>query len=337
MSGASNDDVSFEQRLFLKSPLGTFATATTLFVVLAGSYALLAMLSHTVMFDYTSRDRRLTSGAFPAFVLSLLVATILGMQRYVRAKEQSDAPAFAAIASSAASATTILRPASRKIMLGASAAGATAGIALAVSTLPLALLRAHPALFAWHLAVIMFLSALFARGAAMTARGGRAFEHLIEHDLRIDLLQIDKLGVIGRRSARNALIWFTVAAIVCLFFVGNNVDLTNYIILGACAGMGLWIFFRPIVHVHRRIRAEKQIALDRIRHDIASVRDRAVDDAAAATRMQALLAYESRIQSVHEWPFDPTTLARVASYVLIPALPWIGKALLGDAMQHLAR
>jgi hypothetical protein len=62
-----------------------------------------------------------------------------------------------------------------------------------------------------------------------------------------------------------------------------------------------------------------------------------VDDAAAATRMQALLAYESRIQSVHEWPFDPTTLARVASYVLIPALPWIGKALLGDAMQHLAR
>lgn len=337
MSGAIDKDVSFEQLLFTRSPVGTVATAALLFVVLDGSYALLAMLAQAPLIDYASREERLTSDALPALVLSLLLATILGMQRYVRVKEQSDAPAFAAIASNAASATTILRPASRKIMLRASALGAAAGIALSFVTLPLALLREYPTLFAWHLAIIMFLSALFARGTVMTIQGGRAFAHLIEHDLKIDLLQIDRLGVIGRRSARNALIWFTVAAIVCLFFVGDSVDLTNYAILAACAGMGLWIFFRPIGHVHRRIRSEKLLTLDRIRKDIAVVRDQAASDSAAATRLQALLAYETRIQAVHEWPFDPTTLARVASYVLIPALPWIGKALLSNAIEHLAR
>jgi hypothetical protein len=99
----------------------------------------------------------------------------------------------------------------------------------------------------------------------------------------------------------------------------------------------LWIFFRPMAHVHRRIRAEKFDALDRIRNDIGAVRGDAAHDAQVAMRLQGLLAYEARIQAVHEWPFDQTTLVRVATYVLIPALPWIGRALLSDATQFLPR
>jgi hypothetical protein len=328
--------ISFEQWLFLKSPVGTAATAAIFFVLATGSYALVAALTHTPLLLDTAQGLRIAPYAWSALVLSLLMSTVLGMQRYTRNKERADEPAFIAIAASAATAATILRPASPKRMLWANALGAVAGIGLAFATAPSAYWQDHPALFAWSIAITMFLGALFARGVVMTAQGGRAFAHLIENELRIDLLHVDKLAVIGRHSARNALIWFTVAAIVCLFFVGE-IDSTVIAILIVCAGMGLWIFFRPMEQVHRRIRAEKSAELDRIRTDIDDVRGAAVHDAGAAARLQGLLAYEARIHAVHEWPFDQTTLMRVAAYVLIPAIPWFGEAVVSDLIQRMAR
>jgi hypothetical protein len=330
------EDISFEQWIFRKSPVGTAATTAILFVIVVGSYVLIALLSHAPLFDSSSRELHIASYAWPALVLSLLMTTVLGMQRYTRIREQADEPAFHAIAPGASSAASILRPASPKRMLLANIVGVPAGIVLALATVPSNFPTHYPALFAWNVAINMFLSALFVRGVIMTMQGGRAFARMIEHDLQIDLLHVDKLAVIGRHSARNALIWFTVAAIACLFFVGGGFDTTIIVILVACAGMGLWIFLRPMEHVHRRIRAEKAVELDRLRNEIGRIRDEAARDPSAAARLQGLLAYEARIQAVHEWPFDQTTLVRVAAYVLIPAIPWFGEAFVGDLIQRLA-
>jgi hypothetical protein len=330
------EDISFEQWIFRKSPVGTAATTAILFVIVVGSYVLIALLSRAPLFDSSSRELHIASYAWPALVLSLLMTTVLGMQRYTRIREQADEPAFRAIAPGASSAASILRPASPKRMLLANIVGVPAGIVLAFATVPSNFPTHYPALFAWNVAINMLLSALFVRGVIMTMQGGRAFARMIEHDLQIDLLHVDKLAVIGRHSARNALIWFTVAAIACLFFVGGGFDTTIIVILAACAGMGLWIFLRPMEHVHRRIRAEKAVELDRLRNEIGRIRDEAARDPAAAARLQGLLAYEARIQAVHEWPFDQTTLVRVAAYVLIPAIPWFGEAFVGDLIQRLA-
>jgi hypothetical protein len=330
------ENISFEQQIFLKSPVGTGATAAILFFVLAGSYVLIALSVRASLFDSNARMFHIAPYAWSALVLALLTATVLAMQRYTHVREQVDEPAFRTIAPGTSSAASILRPASPKRMLMANVLGPLAGIALAYVTVPSTFPMQYPALFAWNVAITMFLSALFVRGVVMTTQGGRAFAHLIEHDLRIDLLHVDKLAVIGRHSARNALIWFTVAAIVCLFFIGDGIDTTIIVILAACAGMGLWIFLRPMEHVHRRIRAEKAVELDRLRTEIGEIRDEAARDPSAATRLQGLLAYEARIQSVHEWPFDQTTLVRVAAYVLIPAIPWFGEAFVSDLIQRLA-
>jgi len=330
------EDVSFEQWIFLKSPVGTAATSAILFLVVIGSYVLLASLVHVTLFDSSARVFHIAPYAWAALVMSLLMVTVLGMQRYTRLKEQSDEPAFLAIAPGTTSATSILRPAAPAYMLLANVVGTILGIGLAYLTVPSEFPRHYPALFAWNVAVTMFLGALFGRGVLMTTQGGQAFAHMIEHDLQIDLLHIDRLAVIGRHSARNALIWFTCAAIVCLFFIGSGIDRMTVSILVVCAGMGLWIFLRPMEHVHRRIRAEKALALDRVRNEIGALRDEAARDPSAATRLQGLLAYEARIQSVHEWPFDQTTLVRVAAYVLIPAIPWFGEAFVSDLIQRLA-
>jgi hypothetical protein len=330
------EGTSFEQWLFQKSPVGTAATAAFLFVFLAGSYTAIAQATGASLFDGAGRVFHIAPYAWSALVLSLLTAAVLAMQRYTHTKELADESAFRAISVDGSAAASILAPASPARMLSANVLGAFAGVALAWVTAPAGYPARHPVLFGWNIAITMFLGALFVRGVLMTAQGGRSFSHLIEHDLKIDLLHVDKLAVIGRHSARNALIWFTVAAIVCLFFVGDGIDTSIIVILAACAGMGLWIFLRPMEHVHRRIRAEKAIELDQLRSEIGGIRDEAKRDPSAATKLQGLLAYEARIQAVHEWPFDQTTLVRVAAYVLIPAIPWFGEAFVSDLIQKVA-
>lgn len=336
VAAAPAERVSFEQWLYQKSPVGTAATSAIIFVVVASSYVLLARIVHVPLFDNSARVFHIAPYAWAALVMSLLMATVLGMQRYTRIKEIADETAFLVIAPGTTTVTSILRPAPPAYMLLANILGAIAGIALAYLTVPSTFPAHYRALFAWNVAVTMFLGALFARGVLMTAQGGQAFAHMIEHDLQIDLLHIDRLAVIGRHSARNALIWFTCAAIVCLFFVGDDIDRMTVSILVVCAGMGLWIFLRPMEHVHRRIRGAKAHELDRVRNEIGQLRDEAVHDPSAATRLQGLLAYEARIQAVHEWPFDQTTMVRVAAYVLIPAIPWFGEAFVSDLIQRVA-
>jgi hypothetical protein len=328
------DDLIFEQRLFVWSPFGAVATSFIIFVLAVGSFVVLALLTHYPLVD--ARGFVIAPNVIPAVAISLLLSTTLGMQRYTRLKELADRGALALIVSDRAAPFLAAKPVSAAAMTWATAAGALAGVALELVVVPHWLLRAYPAIFAWHVVFTIILVAFFCRGVLSVIRSGRAFSHLVEHELVIDLLRVDRLDVIGRRCARNALIWFTAAAVTCLFFVGGGIDESTIAILAICIGLGLWIFLRQVIHVHRKIRAAKLVQLDRIRSDIEPLRAAAAQDASAATRLQGLLAYEARIQAAHEWPFDHTTVARVGAYVLIPALPWLGKAALGSLMERLA-
>ena len=152
--------------------------------------------------------------------------------------------------------------------------------------------------------------------------------------LIIDLLRIDSLNVIGRYAARTALIWFSVAGAILLFFVGNNMNVLTLLVFLLAAVMGIWIFIRPMERVHRRIRAAKGAELESIRRAIQAACQQAPHDAAAAAKLQGLLAYEARIEHVREWPFDQPTVLRVGAYVLIPAIPWFGQAIAGYFVAH---
>ncbi len=61
-------------------------------------------------------------------------------------------------------------------------------------------------------------------------------------------------------------------------------------------------------------------------------RERMTTDTAAAGRLPALLAYETRIERVSEWPFDSPTLARFGLLLLLPLLSWLGGALVERAL-----
>jgi len=318
----------FEQWMFDHSPLGTLPTSILIFLLLAGTLAGAMTLDHLPIFDASGKVLGLRAGVWPALVLSLLITVVLGTQRWVRSMDEDDAVAYRAIFHYGADNYPQFLDAHAKVRLrNANIIGVVVGLLLVALFSSYADGLTHPFSAAWFVFVEVYVSLLTARGVVLSTRSSQMFDHSIKHDLVVDLLRIDLLNVIGRNRARTALIWFAVATVICLFFVGDNMASSTFLTLVFSAGMGLWTFLRPMERVHRRIREAKAAELERVRQSISGLREQAAVLADAATRLQGLLAYEKRIEDVREWPFDQTTALRLSAYLFIPAIPWFGQAI----------
>lgn len=322
------DQNRFERWMFDLSPFGTLLTSVLIFFFLAGTLAGAMALDDLPVFDPAGKVLGLGRSVWPALVLSLLIAVVLGTQRWVRAMDEDYATAYRAIFHyDAHNFPEFLDPPTKVRLRNANIIGVIAGLLLAASLSSFGDAMAHPYSAIWFVCVEVYVSLLTARGVVLSTRSSQMFDHSIKNDLSIDLLRIDQLNVIGRNRARTALIWFAVAAIICLFFVGDNIAISTLPTLVFSTGMGLWTFLRPMEHVRHRIREAKQVELERVRKSISALREQAPSQADAATRLQGLLAYEKRIEDVREWPFDQTTALRLSAYILIPAIPWFGQAI----------
>ena len=327
------EHLSIETRLFRASPFGTAATSVLIFAAGAGVFLLIALAIGYPLFSAAG----VTLGrTVPGLVSPLLLAAALGLNRYAELRQLAEVPSFAAITSGAPPTAAMFGPPSSEHRGLASLEGAAIGAVVAYFGVPVAVMHDYPAIYAWQCGLIVLLCVMFMRGALMTARSWRKLGHIIEHAVRIDLLHIDRLSVIGRQTARQALVWFSIAAIVCLYFVGGDIGFTTAAMLLGCTGLGLWIFFHPMTGIHHRIRVAKSAELDRVRDQIEHASREERHDPRAAARLPGLIAYEARIQAVREWPFDQSTLIRVGAYLLLPALPWFGEAIVSALVQRVA-
>ncbi|SRR5579885_353886 len=326
----------FEQRIFVFSPLGTLATAFLIFALFAGAYWLCAALDGAAIFAPGPASLWLSARSQVAFSLSLIVATILGVQRHARIRERRDLQALAAILEGGAASASFfakLTPQGARLWQ-ATAAGVLIGL-VAGWFLRFRGGDMGPAAQAWFAFVTVVLFVLFTRGFELTRISGQNVRAVFERELMIDLLRIEKLSVIGRAAARVALIWFVSTAAFCLLFLNMGLTLFTVGFVVACAAMGVWIFVFTMEQVHRRICAAKAEELEHIRRDIEAARLGATAGAGAAARLQGLVAYEERIARVPEWPSDQTTLMRVGASALILALPWFGQAVAASLIEHL--
>jgi hypothetical protein len=89
------------------------------------------------------------------------------------------------------------------------------------------------------------------------------------------------------------------------------------------------VFIGTLGEIRVAIRAAKSAELEQVRHQIAALKADLHADPTAPAKLQSLLAFEARIASVHEWPFDQTTLARVTASSLVLTIPWFGQAFAG--------
>ena len=87
----------------------------------------------------------------------------------------------------------------------------------------------------------------------------------------------------------------------------------------------IFLFLLPVIPVHRRVARAKQSELAAVNADIAA---RADTPEPGYSTLEPLLVYRREVLDAPEWPFDTGALGRLALYLIIPPLTWIGAALI---------
>lgn len=334
----SDRSAYLEQRIFVLSPFGTFMTAVLLFVTAAGSLLLIASAEDLSFLIETPDGTTLDPLVRVGLVLSLMIATVLGMQRHVRVRERAELATAATLyrgGLSTARRTAALTPPDAYLGIASLAGLVLGAIGSWILFITNPEFTSHPVLFAWFVIIVTLLTMSFTRGIELTRQGSRIGVAAVESDLIIDLLRIDRLSFLGRSAARFALIWFSIGAVSCLFFVSNGITKFTVSLIAVMLLIGASTFFGMMERIHRLIHVAKHDELERVRTQIDAVRTAAANDADAAQRLQGLLAYETRIAAAPEWPFDQTTLMRVCASALILTLPWFGQAIAAYLIEHL--
>ena len=338
----ADSETYFEQRLYARSPFSLLTTTAILFAAILALYAVVAFLDHTALLVHTRAGIFLDKSFRIAATLDLVICVALGVQRYARIKDCEDgASLFASMKPGTPPEMQLSGPNTRGLKLWrANVAGMALGGALSLllywrsaTVNP----QAHLAMFLYFSAAIVALTLLFARGVELTRAGSRGAREVLRDHLQIDLLRIDLLSGWGRTAARTSLVWFSVSAAACLLFIDRTDTLYTAVLLLACAAMGVWVFVGTMMLVHRKIQAAKKTELERLRKEVDTLRHQIHVDPNASLKLQGLLAYEARIASAPEWPFDQTTAMRVGASALILTVPWFGQALAQSLIEHLGQ
>jgi len=90
----------------------------------------------------------------------------------------------------------------------------------------------------------------------------------------------------------------------------------------------IFMFLLPVWPIHRRIVAAKRTELDRVSREIINQPQAKPDDQRTYALLNPVLTYRREIAAVPEWPFDTSVIGRLAFYLIIPPLTWIGAAMI---------
>lgn len=181
---------------------------------------------------------------------------------------------------------------------------------------------------AWKDALTVLLFALLGLLALWAVRSAGLYSSLARRYLRVELLDPQPLQLFAARGLRLALFWFVGSGIALLLVVQNQTPDVILGVIGVTFAVGVASLVLPSVGIHQRMQAAKALELARVREEIATrlaaLRD---GDTASAAALPALLAWETRVAEVREWPLGGAVLVRFTLLVLIPLGSWLGGAL----------
>ena len=169
----------------------------------------------------------------------------------------------------------------------------------------------------------------------------RRFARLASHVRSIDLLDLAPLHPFARRGLRRALRWLLLVSIAALVFFDAGTKAPPALVLAGIFGFALLSFLLPVWGAHGSIRAEKRRELTDLRLRIVEERKRlraaGWRPADAGGRFADLLAYEARLSTAKTWPFDASTLVRLALYGSLPLGSWLASAFVNHLVDALLR
>jgi hypothetical protein len=91
----------------------------------------------------------------------------------------------------------------------------------------------------------------------------------------------------------------------------------------------------PMRGMHLRIREQKDKELDVLKRHIHEEQIKLLEKTSSSSdRIVGLLAMESRIERVYEWPFDVGSLSKVLLYLMLGLGSWVGAALVERLLEN---
>ena len=189
----------------------------------------------------------------------------------------------------------------------------------------------------WAVATNLCIFFLMIEGAWLSIQNLRTLHRYLTSRLPIDLLDRGALASIGRMGLRGAVLWLVGGTIASTLTWGMNQAAPVLVILTLLLGFATASMLLPALMARGRLREAKAVELRKVRRRIARAReamwaDGPADRTEQSALMTGLLAYEARIESVREWPFDTPTLLRFALLAVLAAGSWLGGALVERAL-----
>jgi len=186
----------------------------------------------------------------------------------------------------------------------------------------------HTGTLATWLVMTTNISALFAN-ALLWARVGRSIE--------IDLFRPGAAFVIGRIAVLSTLSVIGAQVLFVILIMGQGWDwVTVFPGLAASFAPAILLFFIPVWPLHKRLQGARQtmlLAVDDGIRELGPISKARIRDGAAINQFNRLLMMRREVQRVSTWPFDGTNLLRIAFYLLLPPLTWVGAALVENVVE----
>lgn len=151
----------------------------------------------------------------------------------------------------------------------------------------------------------------------------------LSHRVRIDLLQPRALTPFTRVAVILTLSIIGAQAAFPLLWLTDDFSALSSIpgLIGTTITM-LFLFGMPLLPIHRALASAKAAEIKRVDAEIAASTRARRQDAVDYGRLAPLLAYRREIEAAREWPFDTGSSGRLAFYLLIPPVTWVGAAVI---------
>ena len=159
--------------------------------------------------------------------------------------------------------------------------------------------------------------------------GTRLNAALHSQPLRVDIFDTKPFWPVGRQSLIIALVFVggMVLGMLGSFVEDSLLDWRNWLLYSLLALVAVLIFFLNMRPTHRVLAAEKKQALSAVQKRILlacralmACLEAAEDAGTLGAEINALVAYEKRIQETSTWPYDTAMLRTLFFSVIFPAV-----------------
>jgi hypothetical protein len=180
----------------------------------------------------------------------------------------------------------------------------------------------------WHRIVVLALGWWISRLLMLVVVQSLRLRDLTRALPELDLFDLSILRPFTRQTLTHVLALAGLGSILTLNLIEEGFGAMVALLTLQNAGLAALAVWAPLAPIRDRVREAKERALAWCRGELASAAGGLVAERETAERGRVadLVAYETRVGAVPEWPFDAGAVGRLAFYLLIPILSWSGGA-----------